>query len=332
MFETAPNHFLQSLASAPLTALMWGVTLTGYFPFYLLVLAVIMFGVDLRRGLLLSQLVLWCLAITDLLKTAIALPRPVDVDSTLRQLDSGAPNQAPFSGAGGPSFFALPATRAIEYYRTLSGYSYGFPSGHVSSATTFWGGAAVLFRRRWMLPTAVAIIVLMALSRMYLGRHFLGDVLGGGLVGVAVLAAGLSLFAVRWAPIPLVGPQELRLGILALAGLIGAPLLFFLLPGAELNAGRLLGLNLGYVVLVAAGGLPGDAGSMLQRALRILLAVGLAAITLGLMPGSTPLSGWEWGGGLGELLGGALPPFVMLTGTVLLGRRLGLYPSPAAKK
>jgi hypothetical protein len=43
------------------------------------------------------------------------------------------------------------------------------------------------------------------------------------------------------------------------------------------------------------------------------------------------LSGWEWGGGLGELLAGAIPPFVMLTGTVLLGRRLGLYSSDSLK-
>jgi membrane-associated phospholipid phosphatase len=331
VFETAPNHFLQSLASGPLTAFMWGITLIGYFPFYLLVLAVVMFGVDLRRGLLLSQLLLWTLALTDVLKTTIGLPRPVDVDSTLHQLDTGAPNDSPFASAGGHSFFGLPAARAIEYYRALSGYSYGFPSGHVSSATTFWGGMALLFRRKWMLPVALAMIVLMALSRMYLGRHFLGDVLGGGLLGVAVLAAGVSLFAARWAPIPLIGPADLRLGILALAGLVGAPLLLFLLPGAELNAGRLLGLNLGYMVLALGGGLPHDGGPMARRALRILLAVLLAGATLRLMPGGTPLSGFEWGGGLGQLLGGALPPFVMLTGTVLLGRRLGLYSARAAK-
>ena len=183
MFETAPNHFLQSLASAPLTAFMWGITLIGYFPFYLLVLAVIMFGVDLRRGLLLSQLLLWTLALTDVLKTTSACPdrwtwTPLCISST------PAPRtHSPFASAGGHSFFGLPAARAIEYYRALSGYSYGFPSGHVSSATTFWGGMALLFRRKWMLPVALAMIVLMALSRMYLGRHFLGDVLGGGSSG-----------------------------------------------------------------------------------------------------------------------------------------------------
>jgi len=330
VFETAPNHFLQSLASGPLTAFLSAITLTGYFPFYILVLAVIMFGVDLRRGVLLSQFVLWTLAVTDLLKTTVALPRPVDVDSTLRQLDTGAPNKATFIAAGGRSFLGLPAEQAIEYYRAVTGYSFGFPSGHVSSATAFWGGAALLFRRRWMMPAALAMIVLMAISRMYLGRHFLADVLGGGLVGVAVLACGVSLFAARWAPIPFLGDTDLRLGILAVAGLVGAPLLLFFLPGAELNAGRLLGLNLGYLTLAARGRLPSDQGTMTQRALRILLAVSLAAVGLRL-PGATPLSGWEWGGGLGELLAGAIPPFVMLTGTVLLGRRLGLYSADSLK-
>lgn len=329
MFETTPIHALQSLASMPLTAFMWGITLTGYFPAYLLALAVIMFGIDLRKGVLLSHLLLWSLAFTDILKTVIALPRPVDVDVTLRHLDSGAPNAAPFRSAGGHGFFALPAPYAVEYYRTLVGYSYGFPSGHVSSATTFWGGVALLFHRRWLALAAVTMIVLMALSRMYLGRHFLADVLGGGLLGVAVLAAGLSIFAARWAPIPLLGPDELRLGVLALVGLVGAPLVVFLLPGAELNAGRVLGLNLGYMVLALRGGLPADGGPWGRRALRIGLAILLAAAALRLMPGAIPLSGWEASGALGELLAGAVPPFIMLTGTVLLGRRLGLYANQA---
>ena len=331
MFETTPIHALQSLASAPLTAFMWTITLLGYFPAYLLGLAVIMFGIDLRKGVFLSQLLLWTLALTDVAKALVALPRPVDVDATLRRLDSGKPNHAPFSAAGGTGFFALPSPGAVEYYRTLGGYSYGFPSGHVSSATTFWGGSALLFQRRWLLPTALAIIVLMAFSRMYLGRHFLGDVLGGGALGVAVLAVGFSLFAARWAPMPLLGPAELRLGILTLAGLIGAPLLLFLLPGAERDAGRLLGLNLGYVVLSFRGGLPRDGGPWSHRAMRIALAVALAVVGLRLTPGAFPVAGGD-GGPLAELLVGAVPPFVMLTGTVLLGRRLGLYPdrAPAA--
>jgi len=286
VFETAPNHFLQSLASAPLTAFMWTVTLLGYFPVYLLMLAVIMFGVDLRRGIFLAQLLLWTLALTDAMKTMAGLPRPVDVDSTLRRLDTGAPNTVPFDHAGASSFFGLPSAGSIDYYRTVHGYSFGFPSGHVSSATTFWGGSALLFRYRWLVVSALVLIVLMALSRMYLGRHFLGDVLGGGLVGVAVLGAGFVLFTGRWAPIPLVGADEFRFNLLALIGLVAAPLLLFLLPGAERDAGRLLGLNLGYLTLVLRGGLPRDGGSTGTRALRILLAVALAVAALRLTPGA----------------------------------------------
>jgi membrane-associated phospholipid phosphatase len=324
VFETAPNHFLQSLASAPLTEFMWTITLLGYFPVYLFMLAVIMFGVDLRKGIFLSQLLLWALALTDVMKTVAGLPRPVDVDSTLRRLDSGHPNTAPFSGAGASGFFALPSSGAIDYYRTVGGYSFGFPSGHVSSATTFWGGLALLFRHRWLVVSALLLIVLMALSRMYLGRHFLGDVLGGGIVGAAVLGAGFVLFTGRWAPIPLVGRDEFRFSVLALAGLVGSPLLLFFLPGAERDAGRLLGLNLGYLVLVLRGGLPREGGSGSSRALRVLLGIVLATAALRLTPGALSVSG-ESNGPLRELLVGAVPPFVMLTGTVLLGRRLGLY-------
>jgi membrane-associated phospholipid phosphatase len=328
VFETGPIHALQSLASAPLTGIMWAITLLGYFPFYLLGLAVIMFGVDLRKGLFLSQLLLWTLALTDMLKTVIALPRPVDVDASLRRLDSGVPNRAPFASAGATAFFGLPSSGAIEYYRTLAGYSFGFPSGHVSSATTFWGGAALLFRRRWLQSTALAMVVLMALSRMYLGRHFLGDVLGGSVVGIAVLVLGFTWYTGRWAPVPLLGSQEFRFGILALVGLVGAPLILFLLPGAEQDAGRLLGLNLGYLTLALRGGLPADGGPWRARAMRIVLAIGLSAVALLVMSGVLPFSGRSMSP-LAQLLVGAVPPFVMLTGTVLLGGRLGFYPGRA---
>ena len=92
---------------------------------------------------------------------------------------------------------------------------------------------------------------------------------------------------------------------------------------SNLLAGRLLGLNLAYLV-VAMRGLPREGGSLATRALRILLGIALAAVALRLTPGALPGSA-PTGGALGELLVGAVPPFVMLTGTVLLGRKLGWY-------
>jgi hypothetical protein len=64
--------------------------------------------------------------------------------------------------------------------RRRSKTAHGFPSGHVSATTAFVVGWAMLAgsrRRRWAF--AATWIAAMALSRMYLGRHFLGDVIGG---------------------------------------------------------------------------------------------------------------------------------------------------------
>ena len=61
---------------------------------------------------------------------------------------------------------------------------FGFPSGHVATTTALFVGVAVLARRRWAWAAAAGAAALMGLSRMYLGRHFPGDVLGGLALGV----------------------------------------------------------------------------------------------------------------------------------------------------
>ena len=66
--------------------------------------------------------------------------------------------------------------------------SYGVPSGHALTSLMTWTFLARALRRGWAWGIALALIILIALSRLYLGVHFPHDVIVGWLIGAGVLA------------------------------------------------------------------------------------------------------------------------------------------------
>jgi undecaprenyl-diphosphatase len=70
-----------------------------------------------------------------------------------------------------------------------------FPSGHVLAATVVWGCVPLvalawgvargLVRMLW--AVAAVFVVVVACSRVYLGVHWLTDVVGGALLGALLL-------------------------------------------------------------------------------------------------------------------------------------------------
>jgi membrane-associated phospholipid phosphatase len=155
--------FLQSFASPFLDSLMLWITRLGSEEVYIALLIAIFLGIDAKIGRRLGIFLLISFYLNQQLKIFMDTPRPFILDPTI------ARSQAAIDTAGGGAF----------------------PSGHSQGATTFWGLAAFYFRRRWLWWLAALMIFILSLSRLYLGVHWLIDVFGGIVIGIAII--GLTM-------------------------------------------------------------------------------------------------------------------------------------------
>jgi undecaprenyl-diphosphatase len=76
-----------------------------------------------------------------------------------------------------------------DLIHTVNGYRggrYGFVSSHAANAATFVTFTALIFRNRYYSILLSLWAFLTAYSRVYLGVHYVGDVLCGALIGVLV--------------------------------------------------------------------------------------------------------------------------------------------------
>ena len=328
MFQTGIHIALQSLASDSLTWLMRQITASGYYSSVAALVLIVMLGINLRKGFLLFQLFAWTGMASELCKAFFGLPRPFFVDGRVLCLEPTWDPVVPLHAQGAPSFFSLPPQAAIEAFR-LQKLSFGFPSGHVSGSVAMWGGLAVLFRKRWLTWLAPVLISLTAFTRVYLGVHFLADVLGGALLGGLMLLLASMLVGRAG------GQQKFfaAVGMSARAAwprlayvafMFALPLLlviFSLIPASF--AGFFIGLNAAFTLILRQG-MPDERGSLPARGARVLLgglifllfnrALQLGLARLDVFPGS-----------LAAFISTALSTFVALWFAVRLCLRLGLY-------
>ncbi len=121
--------------------------------------------------LLILSALYWCVDATIGLRVAITLLLSNTLNDSLKLLFRGA--------------------RPYWFDSTIKGFthesSFGIPSGHSQNSMVVWGTIAMGFRKRWVTITSIIIIFLVGFSRMYLGVHWVSDVLTGWLIGLVLL-------------------------------------------------------------------------------------------------------------------------------------------------
>ncbi|WP_420645619.1 phosphatase PAP2 family protein [Candidatus Leptofilum sp.] len=134
------------------------ISTLGIEEFYLALFPLIYWSVHKEAGRALAYVFLVGNVLNTTLKHAFRQPRPFWLDPTLEKFTDGG---------------------------------YGIPSGHTQFTTTIYLFAATWVRRRWMWLFAILMIIVMGISRIYLGSHFVHDVAAGFVLGLLVLGGYL---------------------------------------------------------------------------------------------------------------------------------------------
>ena len=152
--------FIQQFRCPLVDGILKIVTTLGEEEFYLLALPLIFWCVDFYLGVRLTCLVLTSHYFNLTIKDLIQEPRP---------------------------FWFRPDVKLIH----AEGYS--FPSNHAQTGLVFWLGLAQLMQKRHLWFTGGFLVLLIGFSRIYLGVHFVTDVLAGWILGLMLLISAITV-------------------------------------------------------------------------------------------------------------------------------------------
>jgi membrane-associated phospholipid phosphatase len=270
LIEITVTYFIQNLG-------IWLLPIMQFFSFcateefFILVMPILYWCIDTAIGMRVGVVVLMSSSVVDITKMVCRLGRP---------------------------YWIFPKVRSYAVEN-----SFGLPSGHTQKAVAVWATLATTFRKTWLWVLSIFMILMIALSRIYLGVHFLSDVLAGLAISILFLILYLKLEApiIRWAKIQ-------PIWVIVLISLIACVIPVVIVAAIRVaNAGwqvptewlvtdidpfnpegiltlngTLFGLLVGYAWLVRAGGFK-IKGTPLQLVLRYFLGVvGIFAIRYGL--------------------------------------------------
>lgn len=155
-FELDLIHWLQTFRSTFMDYFVQFWTLFGEELIIIGILGFLYWCYDKVIGEKVGVAVFVSLVLNSVIKVLVARPRPFLADDTITNI------------------------------RPSTATGYAFPSGHTQGAATVFTSFACWLKKKWITISSIVIIVMVAVSRMYLGAHYLSDVLVGATLGIAI--------------------------------------------------------------------------------------------------------------------------------------------------
>ena len=159
-------YLLESIRNPVCDAIVGILTYLGDEIAFLATALVVFWCFSKHRGYYLMSVGFCGVIVNQTLKLIFRIPRPWVLDPEFNAVESAKP--------------------------AATGYS--FPSGHTQNAACTFGGLARGAKKTWARIVLVAIVVLVAFSRMYLGVHTPKDVIVSLIIGTVLVFALYPLF------------------------------------------------------------------------------------------------------------------------------------------
>ena len=150
LFNDSTNIFFHDIGTPFLDILFKVLTNINSEPVYILIASLIFWCYDRRMGIRAMYVILFSAYVALLAKTLFGMQRPP------------------------------------EYLHKVTENDFGFPSGHALVSSGFWGYIGFRTKSSRIIIVGAVAVFLASLSRIYLGVHYPGDVVGGVVFGLTV--------------------------------------------------------------------------------------------------------------------------------------------------
>lgn len=150
LFSENINTYFQSLGNPFLDNFFLAITTVGSQPAYILLASFIYWCFDKKTGIRAMYIILFSAFAAIFAKNLFAMPRPPEVLHKIQENE------------------------------------FGFPSGHAQVSASFWGYLGGRIKNPWLITAGIIAVLSISLSRIYLGVHYAGDVVGGIIFGLSV--------------------------------------------------------------------------------------------------------------------------------------------------